>query len=97
MIQQRKEEREKELALYNATKEGTAIKTEQIAKVLVEGSKNDLHSQFLAMEQQIKTGGPAKMQQQQPAMAQQQQVQNNTQSSASSAFDLMDIKAVNIN
>jgi len=28
MIQQRKEEREKELALYNATKEGTAIKTE---------------------------------------------------------------------
>lgn len=37
------------------------------------------------------------MQQQQPAMAQQQQVQNNTQSSASSAFDLMDIKAVNIN
>jgi len=51
MIQQRKEEREKELALYNATKEGSAIKTEQIEKVLVEGSKNDLHSQFLAMEQ----------------------------------------------
>lgn len=55
MIQKRKEEREKELALYNATKEGTNMPTEQIQQVLVEGSKNDLHSQFLAMEAQIKS------------------------------------------
>lgn len=94
MIQQRKEEREKELNMYNATKEGTNISTQQVQKVLVEGSKNDLHSQFLAMEAQIKSTGPAKTYQQQP-MAQQQQ-QAPTQSAASS-FDLMDIKPVNIN